>query len=187
MNNISFQGRTNITFDKSLYNQLINNSKRQRYTNLNICKSNICNINNCKNITYDPNEKLHPGVLLIHEKGGKFFHDAQNQIDEIIDCIKDFQMIAKRNLTAWIIGGIRNEKTTRDVNKLAEILCDRTDIDTSIIAGQKTIAPNITIYSRLDELQLNIGSPAPKKSENVENYLEKYFDIVELNNTSSIA
>ena len=118
--------------------------------------------------------------LTIHYKGGVFFHDAESKISEIFEYIEKLQTTAKDKLTAWIIGGQGGEQTTRKVNTIAEVLCDRPDIDTSIIAGQKSIAPNLTIYPTTEKLDITIG--LPKKDD-----LENYFDIVELNNTKFTA
>lgn len=176
MNNISFQGKTNVIFNDSLYEQVINRQTRGGVTNLNLSVSKNYKIHNARRTTYNPNEVAEPGVLLLNEKGGMFFHDAESKIYEIFDLIEHLKNTAKNKLTAWIIGGYSNEQTIRKVNALAEVLCDRTDIDTSIIAGQKSIAPNLTIYPTTEKLDITIG--LPKKDD-----LENYFDIVELNNT----
>lgn len=184
MNNISFQGKTNLKFNTSIYNKVLSQKTGIALTNLNITNSSKCKIHNARIITYDPNENAATGVLLLNEKKGMFFHNAEGKINEIIEYVTELQQTARNKLTAWIIGGYRSEKTTNDINKLAEVLCDRGDIDTSIIAGQNSIAPNITLHHTVERLEVNLGIPAPKKGENVENYLENYFDVVELNNTS---
>ena len=64
----------------------------------------------------------------------------QQTIDEIAGKVEELKSAAKGKLTAWIIGGesVKNpngEKTVEAVNKVADIICDRPDIDTSILAG----------------------------------------------------
>ncbi len=180
MNNISFQGKTNVIFNDSLYEQVINRQTRGGVTNLNLSISKNYKIHNARRTAYNPNESTEPAVLILNEKGGVFFHDAESKISEIFEYIQKLQTTAKDKLTAWIIGGQGGEQTTRKVNTIAEVLCDRPDIDTSIIAGQKSIAPNLTIYPTTEKLDITIG--LPKKDD-----LENYFDIVELNNTKFTA
>lgn len=183
MNNISFQGKTNLLFDNAIYNVVTTRHRPGAFTNLNLSAGSNYKIRNARFIAYDPNEVCDTAVLIRNERFGMFFHNAQEKILEILDCISMLKENAKENLTAWIIGGQKGIKTTKDVNVLAEVLCDRPDIDTSIIAGQRLIAPNITIHPTIEKFELSIGAAAPKAGENVERNLENYFDIVELNNT----
>jgi hypothetical protein len=59
-------------------------------------------------------------------------------------------------------------------------LCDREDIDTSIIAGVKSIAPSMTFHQTSGRFDMTVNKPI---MGNLEDNFEKYFDIVELNNT----
>ncbi len=181
MNNISFQGKTNLLFDSKIYDTLTTRQVRKSSTNLNISPGKDYKIHRARFSTLNPNEVNDISVLLLNEKGGMFFHCAENKIANIIDLIEKLKETAKGKLTAWIIGGHSGEQTTRKVNSLAEVLCDRPDIDTSIIAGQKSVAPNITLYPTAEKLDVTVGLKNPK---NADIDLENYFDIVELNNTS---
>lgn len=184
MNNISFQGRTNIKFNNQIFDTIKNTRKSNSYTNLNSSDINYKIING-RFITFDPNEVDKTSVLLINEKGGRFFHNAQERMLEITENIEKLKTSAKDKLTAWIIGGRSGEQTTKEVNALAEILCDRVDIDTSIIAGQKAVVPNFTLHKTLDKFEMNISLPINNVDKPIDKSLESYFDIVELNNTIS--
>ena len=72
------------------------------------------------------------------------------------------------------------------VNKIADLICDRPDIDTSILAGSKSGEDKIVLHTAKDRLDITLDKILnfnPKNQKNVEEDLEKYFDIVELNNT----
>lgn len=183
MNNVSFQGKTQVIFNNLIYEKATTRHSVGAFTDLDKCMSDTCKLRNTRWIACNPNELAGTGVVLFNEKGGMFFRNAQNKMNEILECIDKFKTNAKNKLTAWIIGGQRGESTERTVTNLAEILCDRPDIDTSIIAGQKSISPNITFHPISDKLELNIGMSA-KNQDELENALTKYYDIVELNNTS---
>ena len=80
MNNISFQGKTNVIFNDSLYEQVINRQTRGGVTNLNLSISKNYKIHNARRTAYNPNESTEPAVLILNEKGGVFFHDAESKI-----------------------------------------------------------------------------------------------------------
>lgn len=183
MNNVSFQGKTQLIFNNSIYDKATTRSTCGAFTDLDKCISDTCKLRNTRWIACNPNEMASTGVMLFNEKGGMFFRNAQNKLEQIMNCIENLKDNAKNKLTAWIIGGQRGENTERTVGNLAEILCDRPDIDTSIIAGQKSISPNITFHPLADKLELSIGMSA-KSPDELESALTKYYDIVELNNTS---
>lgn len=184
MNNISFQGKTNVIFNNSLYDKVVTRQTGGVFTDLNLSISKNYKIHNARRTAYNPNETTEPAVLLLNEKGGVFFHNAEYKIPEIFKHIEKLKTTAKNKLTAWIIGGKCGEETTRKVNTIAEVLCDRPDIDTSIIAGQKSTAPNLTIYPTTEKLDITIDLP---KKEGCIDDLENYFEIFELNNTEFIS
>lgn len=182
MNNISFQGKTSLIFDNAIYDRVIMNKGNNHITNLNLRPEANCRIFNGKYSVIDLNYTPNVSVLLLKEKGGIFFHKASEKIIDILEAITKMKKNTEEKLTAWIIGGQNNAKTVRDVNALAEVLCDRSDIDTSIIAGNKDIVPNITIHPLYNNLEM--GFSMPIKTTKLSKDLEDYFDIVELNNTS---
>lgn len=183
MNNISFQGKTNLVFNNQTYDRALAKRVNNGITYLNLRPTQNCRVFNGRFSVLDLNETPEISVLLLKERGGVFFHNAQIKITEIVNTIENMQKTAKENLTAWIIGGKNDSKTIKDVNSLAEILCDRTDIDTSIIAGKKqTIVPNLTIHPTVGKLDLSFSMP--NANTKLDTNLENYFDIVELNNTT---
>lgn len=182
MNNISFQGKTNLIFDNTIYDKALAKRVNNGITYLNLRPKQNCKIFNGRYTALDLNETPEVAVLLIKEKGGIFFHNAKTKIMDILDCIDKMKASTKENLTAWIIGGKNNSQTTRDITSLAEVLCDRADIDTSIIAGKKQkLVPNITIHPTCEKLDISFSLPDKTK---LSTDLENYFDIVELNNTA---
>jgi len=180
MNNISFQGRTNISFNDKTYEEIIAKLPRANFTNLNLSLGKTTKIHNAKTIIYDPNEAATPAVLLINEKDGIFFHNAQDKIRKILEKIEILKSNAKDKLTAWIIGGYNNNTTYKSVDTLAEVLCDRPDIDTSILAAQKSACPNLTFYHTTKKLDMTIGMHPNTVGQD----LEDIFNIIELNNTN---
>lgn len=182
MNNISFQGRTNLIFDNKIYDRAIAKLYNHRTTYLNHRPTDNCRIFRGKYSALDVNETQDVGVLLLgNKKDGIFFHNASEKILDILENIKKMQKNATENLTAWIIGGKNNSQTTQEVNKLAEILCDRPDIDTSIIAGKKQrLVPNITFYPAASKFDMSFSMPISRTQ--ISKDLENYYEIVELNN-----
>lgn len=183
MNNVSFQGKTNLVFNNYAYEKALAKRADNGITYLNLRPTQNCNVYNGRESALDLNETPGISVLLLKDKGGIFFHNAQNKIMEIVSTIENMQKTAKENLTAWIIGGKNDSQTVINVNSLAEVLCDRTDIDTSIIAGKKqTLVPNLTIHPTVGKLDLSFSMP--NANTKLDTNLENYFDIVELNNTT---
>jgi hypothetical protein len=179
MNNISFQGTTHIKYDKT-FDRLLTRQTRGAYTNFNLSIGNNYKVHNGRFCTYDPNESPDVSVLLLNEKGGTFFHNAESKISEICKHIDELKKNTKEKLTAWIIGGYSGPNTTTRVNKISNVLCDRDDIDTSIIAGVKPLAPSMTFHQTTGRLDMTVNKPI---KGNLEDSFENYFDIVELNNT----
>ena len=104
-------------------------------------------------------------------------------IEEIAKRIDELKETSKEKLTAWIIGGSKIESpkgtnTIEKVNEIADILCDKPDIDTSILAGSKAGFENILLHPTTEKLNITLN----KNTCN----LEDAFDIVELNNTDII-
>ncbi len=181
MNNISFQGRTNLVFDKKAYDNIVIKYHIRKYSNLTTTNKDMINLINSKYCTLDPNETRETVVLLVNGKGGMFFRKAKNQINEILDSVDKLKKTAKDKLTAWIISSENNENSVKGFDKVAEVLCDRPDIDTSILAfNKKDIVPNITFYPRAKELDVQISTPMNCNNQNPK--LEEFFDLVELNN-----
>ena len=109
--------------------------------------------------------------------------------DDICRQIDELQKNAKEKLTAWIIGGSNyrqdNGKTIKAVNELGEVLCDRPDIDTSILAGPRfKTADGIGIQGNVGETTIVLTKGKNTDIKSPED-LEDFFDIVELNNVET--
>ena len=109
--------------------------------------------------------------------------------DDICRKIEDLQKNTTEKLTAWIIGGSNykedNGKTIKAVNELGEVLCDRTDIDTSILAGPRfKTADGIGIQGNVGETNI-ILTKGKNTDVTTPEDLEDFFDIVELNNVET--
>ena len=99
-------------------------------------------------------------------------------LEDKIDALKK---ISNKKLTAWIIGGKANDnKTVKAVNDVADLLCDRADIDASILVGTKNSkADSLVLYAKVGDTDVVFPKlDGVKKTEDLENA----FDIVELNN-----
>lgn len=192
MNNISFQGRTCLMLNPSAYDKARNttaNTYRHLYNN------NKCKLTNGKVYT-SVADALNLAVIIRNDKDGIMKHvpingRVEQVIEEIAEKIEELKTMSKGKLTAWIIGGEKIEspngnKTIEAVKKLADLICDRPDIDTSILAGSKSGEDKIVLHTAKDRLDITLDKILnfnPKNQKNVEEDLEKYFDIVELNNT----
>ncbi len=184
MNNISFQGHSSLIFNPQAYDTAITTtSKAYRH----LSSQNNCKLTNGKVFTSKAdaqnlavivrNEK--DGIIKIVPINGKI----QQIIDEIALKVEELKKLAKGKLTAWIIGGeniksANGENTINTVNKIAGIICDRPDIDASILAGSKSGEEKIVLHTLSGQLEIILD-----KSLNKQHNLEDYFDIVELNNT----
>lgn len=180
MNNVSFQGRTNILFSPDAYDKV---SRVTNATYRHLTPGNKCNLTNGKVYTSSVDvENLM--VIVRNEETGFLKHvpvadKVQKFIDDIALRIEDLKSNAKEKLTAWIIGGndyaYDNGKTILTVNKLAEVVCDKPDIDASILSGMQKAREDIVIHTRKGITELTF---AKKPSTDLENH----FNIVELNN-----
>lgn len=183
MNNISFQGHSSLIINPKAYDKArITTSNAYRH----LTASSNCKLTNGKVFTSKADAQ-HIAVIVRNEKDGiiKFVPvkgRIQKLIDEIAQKVNELKEMAKENLTAWIIGGENIEspngaKTIETLNKIADIICDRPDIDASILAGSKTGEDRIVLHTLNNKLELTLD----KKTNKTPN-LEDYFDIVELNN-----
>ena len=192
MNNISFQGRSSLIFNPKAYDKaIVITTGAYRHLGVN----NKRKLTNGKVLTAEADAQ-NLAVIVRNERDGITKHIPLNgrieqTIDEIARKVEELKAAAKGKLTAWIIGGEsvkspNGEKTVEAVNKVADIICDKPDIDTSILAGSLKGDDKIVIHTKnnfleiiLDkDLKLNSKNQKPEAAD-----LEKYFDIVELNNT----
>ena len=193
MNNISFQGHSTLILSPKKYDAA---SEAATRIGRHLSEKSKCRLSNGKIFTSEADaSKL--AVLVRNEKDGILKHisindtnieDTLNNIAKSIDTLKQK---AKGKLTAWIIGGdaidgINGDRTVKTLNKAADVLCDRPDIDTSILVGSKSGDDRIFLHTFNGELEVGLDKN-PKPLHNmkapIEEKMEKYFDIVELNNT----
>ena len=180
MNNVSFQGRTNVILSPDAFDKV---SHVTNATYRHLTSGNKCSLTNGKIFTTSV-EADNLLVLVRNENTGFLKHVPINEkiqrfIDDIALRVEDLKSTANEKLTAWIIGGndytMDNGKTISAVNKFAEVLCDKPDIDTSILAGMEKAREDIVIHTRKGITELTF---AKKPDADLENH----FNIVELNN-----
>lgn len=187
-NTISFQGRTSLIGSEKIYNGL--KEKAQKLQKHIIPPNNTRQFNLWTTYTTEPDaENI---AIILSGKSKNFLsyvqigETLQNFSEKINSMVKFLKSETQEKLTAWIIGGhhlegIKGNKTIRTVNEIADILCDRPDIDTSILAGSKEGLDKIGIHKINDKLEIIVGKDIDyTKPLDIE--LEKHFDIVELNN-----
>lgn len=192
MNNISFQGHSSLILNPKAYDKArIATSNAYRH----LTSANNCKLTNGKVFTSKADAQ-NLAVIIRNEKDGIIKHvpvngRIQKVIDEISQKVDELKAMSKGKLTAWIIGGENIEsanggKTIEAVNKIADVICDRPDIDTSILAGSKTGEDRIVLHTLNNQLEITLDKFVklnPETKKPVMSDLEKYFDIVELNNT----
>lgn len=192
MNNISFQGRSTLVLNPKAYDKA-RELTSGAYRHLRM--DNNCRLINGKIYTSKADAQ-NLAVIVRNEKDGilKFVPtkgEIQQVLDEISKKVDTLKAASKGKLTAWIIGGeaIKSPnggKTVDAVNKIADIICDRPDIDTSILAGSLKGEEKIVLHTRTNLLEIILDkfvNGKTPKSKFDEKDLSKYFDIVELNNT----
>lgn len=191
MNNISFQGRTLLYANSQKFKEIVNSPEVQRRTIKSTAKTNIINKWKAYQLQLSPENLL---VVLNSEKGGCVTHVPTNNrneeiLSELCDKIDEFTKKAKSKITAWIIGGdtvngANGTKTIQTLDDIADIVCDKPNIDASILVGAKKGQENCTLYTRNNEIEITLDKPI-KLDKNVspEENLEQIFDITELNNT----
>lgn len=192
MNNISFQGRSTLVLNPKAYDKA-RELTSGAYRHLRM--DNNCRLINGKIYTSKADAQ-NLAVIVRNEKDGilKFVPtkgEIQQVLDEISKKVDTLKAASKGKLTAWIIGGEaikspNGRKTVDAVNKIADIICDRPDIDTSILAGSLKGEEKIVLHTRTNLLEIILDkfvNGKTPKSKLDEKDLSKYFDIVELNNT----
>lgn len=192
MNNVSFQGHSTLILSSKLYEEASDVSK-QAYRKLST--SNRCNLTNGK--VFDSFADAGTlAVVVRNEKTGVLKHvptsgNCESLIENILEAVDYLKKTAKGKLTAWIIGGdsvngAGGNDTVKTLDKVAGAICDRTDIDTSILVGSKSGEDKFFLHTLNGELEVGLDkNPRAIRQSKlpIEEKLENYFDIVELNNT----
>lgn len=184
MQNVSFQGRSNLLISQKTLDGLSDVcSQRHR----NVVSENTGLVNGTPlALGLDNNEII---VLLKNERNGfisKFL--STTNLDEFLLKLQDNVNLLNRTaagkLTAWILGGKPNDaKTIGVVNEIAGVICDRPDIDASILVGQLDgKASKVVIHGTTKHLDVVLPNAGGAKSVDE---MENMFDIVELNNVNT--
>lgn len=186
-NNISFQGRSSLQFDSNLYRKISELStkkigKIRANSNISLLNSKFYTINpDSTNLAVIIRNERNGLAKLVSVKG-----DIEEKLFEIGLGLERLKESAKGKLTAWIVGGDKfsgenGTNTITTLNKFADLLCDRPDIDTSLLVGIKhnTKQENIILHTLNDFLEMTLDKPKGS-------ILDDAFDIVEINNTKFI-
>ena len=184
MQNVSFKGHTDLILSQKNFEKALPVVKRAHRC---LSATNQAQLKNgYEYITNIDADNL--AVILRNDKNGFIKHVPVNGkiseiIEEIAKKIDDLKDMSKDKLTAWIIGGskIKSSKGTNTIdkiNKIADILCDKPDIDASILGGSKAGFEDILIHPTTEKLNIILNKKNCK--------LEDAFDIIELNNTNVI-
>lgn len=190
-NNISFQGKTTLYANPQKFNEIVKNQWVQHRTIRSTANTNAINKWQAYQLELAPDKLL---VVLNSDKGGCVTHvPTNNRNEEILSnlCTKldELSKKVKTKLTAWIIGGDRIDgangtRTIKTLDDIADIVCDKPNIDASILVGAKKGQENCTIYTRNNDMEIVLDKPInPNKNVTAEENLEQLFDITELNNT----
>ncbi len=184
MQNISFQGHSSLFLNSKNFDKAARTAKSY-YRDLGT--KNKCTLRNGSVFTTSADSDT-LALIVRNNKSGFVKHVPTSGrigkiIEEITQKIEELKTDSKEKLTAWIIGGEKFEgekgsNTINRVNELAEIVCDKPDIDASILAGSKKGAENIALHPRAEGLEITL--------DRTNCDLEDAFDIVELNNTEII-
>lgn len=192
MNNISFQGKTTLCISPNAYRR-VTEKARSTYSELN--KKSNCMLRSNKTFLIDTDPEALTVIVKNNDNGFLKYLPVKKDITEIINKIESKILVLKEKkqqepLTAWIVGGTKldsplGQKVSETLNKIAKLICDRHDIDTSILVGSKTGEEKFIIHNGKTKLKLDIDKKI-NSPNNLEPELENMFDIVELNNTKLV-
>ena len=189
IDNINFTGRTDF-FISPTANQKVERTVKQAYRD--IVKGDNCRLYSGRTCSLhtDPDCLT---VIVKNDRDGFFrymplnsdeetFYELENELEKLQ--LPDL----KHKITAWIVGGTKIEgkqgtKLLNILNNLVDLLCDRQDIDTSILVGSRTGEEIFVIHPRIKNTRLILDKKI-NPNNNLETELENMFDVVELNNTT---
>ena len=190
MDKISFQGLTNFSVSPTAFRK-VENITRFKYTNLQ--KGTNCRLSRGKvcSIETDPQNLT---LIIRNDKDGfykyiPFIGNNEHIMADILKGIEELKKTASNEpLTAWIVGGTKldgrqGQRVTATLEKVADVVCDRPDIDTSILVGSHTGEEVFTLNSYANHLKMALDKRIDPNND-VQAELEKIFDIVDLNKTN---
>ena len=190
MDKISFQGLTNLSISPTGFRK-VEDSTRKAYTNL----RRSTNYRLFKNQTYTvQTDPAYLTVLVKNEDDGFYKYVPLNgkidrYMEEITHRIDELRMAARKQpLTAWIIGGTRfespqGEKVVKTLNKIADTVCEKADIDASILVGSNTGEELFVIRPGVQQLKMVLDKDI-KPNCKLQDEIENMFDVVDLNKTT---
>ena len=190
MDKISFQGLTNFSVSPTAFRK-VEDITRFKYTNLQkgsncrLCRGKVCSIET------DPQNLT---LIVRNDKDGfykyiPFIGNNERIMADILKGIEELKRTAANEpLTAWIVGGTKldgrqGQRVTATLEKVADVVCDRPDIDTSILVGSHTGEEVFTLNSYTNHLKMSLDKKINPNND-VQTELEKIFDIVDLNKTN---
>ena len=190
MNDISFQGPTNFSISPTAYNK-VQDTTRKAYTNLK--KQHNRSLSGHVTCTLDTDPDFLTVIVNNDNRKGLFRYiplkpDIQDHIDDLSNQVKNLQKTSKGNtLTAWILGGMKLEgekgdMVSRVLKQIADLICDKPNIDTSILVGSSSGEEKYILKTGFPDLRLALDKKINPKNS-LESELNEIFDIVELNNT----
>ena len=190
MDKISFQGLTNFSVSPTAFRK-VEDITRFKYTNLQ--KGTNCRLSRGKvcSIETDPQNLT---LIIRNDKDGfykyiPFIGNNEHIMADILKGIEELKKTASNEpLTAWIVGGTKldgrqGQRVTATLEKVADVVCDRPDIDTSILVGSRTGEEVFTLNSYANHLKMALDKRIDPNND-VQAELEKIFDIVDLNKTN---
>ena len=189
MDKISFQGLTNFSVSPTAYKK-VEKTTRKAYTNLQrgsncrLWKNKICALKT------DPKYLT---VIVKNETDGFYRYvplkgNIENLMIDIAKEIDTLKKNAQQNpLTAWVVGGTKLEspqglKVVETLNKVADVVCDKPGIDSSILVGSHTGEEVFVLRPGVTQLKMSLDKNINPNGD-VQTELEKMFDIVDLSNT----
>ncbi len=190
MDNISFKGLTNFSISPTAFRK-VEDITRAKYTNLHrgtncrLTKNKVCTLET------DPQNLT---LIVRNQKDGfyKYIPFIDNLDNVIADITKGIEQLKKtaadEPLTAWLVGGTKldgrqGNRVADTFNKIADVVCDRPDMDTSILVGSHTGEEMFTLHLKPEQLNMSLDKTV-NQGNSVQAELENIFDIVDLKNTN---
>jgi len=189
MNSINFTGKTNFCISPTAYGK-VEETTRKAYTNLK--NGSNCKLSNHKICALETNPNFL--TVIVRNNNDGFFKyipligNIQRNLGDLSkNIIRLKSSTSKEPLTAWILGGTRfdskiGNNVSATLNKIADMICEKPDIDTSILVGSYTGKEKFILRTNTKEFKIALDkSINPQNDLSLE--LEKIFDVVDLQNT----
>ena len=187
---VNFQGKTALCISPTAYRK-IERLTQSGHTDLH----NGCNTKIHRTHVYSLHTNPEFLTVFVKNKEDSFLKyvpigiDIEELLNLISFNVEKLKKTAEQYpLTAWIVGGTKldgkqGNQVVDTLNKIAERICDRSDIDTSILVGSKTGEDIFVMRAGKNQLKMELDKVINPKN-NLQDELENIYDIVELNNTT---